>query len=525
MKIGMGARIGMAAAVAAIGVLAGLASAAVTDVKVTTDTSIDCSSIDSIARDLYRSCKTDEDKAVATWYFVRRTMFHWPHIPTWDSVELINSYGIGLCGYQSQAFAQICQAGGLKARTLHMPGHVLAEVYYDGDWHFFDCQVGWFAYKKTTSADGKERLTVASHEDIAKDPSIVLEAVKEGRASKPFFQCRVNDKSSDKPENGVTYAKSAKPSGAPKVCDTRLVINLRRGESIVRDWSNEGKSWFQADKDNTGFLSLHHLCTASVIDENDPVNWPYWKPYAVQYTSKEGKSRYGPKRVFGNGRMVYEPDLATEAFREGLTEDGLKGIAGKYEDKRGPNLHPAAAGALGTAIFEIECPYVAVDAWLDLSGVCKVGKNVVAVYARRAADKTDAWTEVWRADGKGPFQADKISLKSIAWEQHRYLVKIELQAAGDPGDAGLDTIRVTTVFVNNMYALPYFVPGKNTIRVAAAAGADLKRDALTLKYVWEEAGHEKTLDMRIQKLPCEKTVEVAGEEMPRMKSVRLAVAP
>jgi hypothetical protein len=509
-----------------VALLAGSGRAEIADVKVTTDTNIDCSSIQSIARDLYKNCKTDEEKAIATWYFVRRVEFHWPHIPTWDTVELINSYGVGLCGYQSTAFAQICQAGGLKARTLHMPGHVLAEVWYDEDWHFFDCQVGWFAFEKVKGTDGKERLTVASHEDIAKDPSIVLDAVKDGRASRPFFQCRVNSKSSDSPDDGVRYAQNAKPGGAPRACDTRLVINLRRGESITRNWSNEGKSWFDREgtKDKPGFLSLQHPCTASVIDENDPVNWPYWKPYAVQVKTTEGNLRYGPKRYYGNGRMVYEPDLATEAFREGLAKEGLSGVKARHNDKQGANLHPAKAGEAGSVVFEIQCPYVAVDAWVDLSGVRKSGQDVVAVHARRGQDKAQ-WQEIWRADHAGSFKAEQISLKEIVWEQHRYFVKVEMRAGEQVADAGLDSICFTTVFVNNMYALPYFMPGKNTVRLTAADGVDLKKNPLTLTYEWEEQGKEKTLRKQIEKVPFEVTVEVAGEQMPRMKSVTLAVAP
>jgi len=43
--------------------------------EITTDTSIDCSSVRTIARDLYAKCKTDQAKH-ATWYFVRRWIFH-----------------------------------------------------------------------------------------------------------------------------------------------------------------------------------------------------------------------------------------------------------------------------------------------------------------------------------------------------------------------------------------------------------------------------------------------------------------
>ena len=93
------------------------------------------------------------------------------------------------------------------------------------------------------------------------------------------------------------------------------------------------------------------------------------------------------------------------------------------------------------------------------------------------------------------------------------------------GHVGLNTIRFTTVFINNMYALPYFMPGRNTIRLTTADGADLKNNPLTLTYVWEDQGKEKTLRKRIDKTPFETTVEVTGTEIPRMKSVTLAVEP
>jgi len=155
----------------AIGVVALVAAPAlggVADVKVTTDRSIDCTSVQTIARDLYANCKTDEEKAVATWYFVRRLHFHWPTIPTWDSIDLINSYGFALCGYQSTMYVQIATAGGLKARTMHPTKHVIAEAYYDGAWHMFDCQVGWFARNR--------KGAVANCAEMTADPTIVTDA-------------------------------------------------------------------------------------------------------------------------------------------------------------------------------------------------------------------------------------------------------------------------------------------------------------------------------------------------------------
>ncbi len=475
--------------------------AGIADVKVTTDRSIDCSSFQSIARDLFRNCKTDEAKAIAAWYFVRRTHFHWPKIPNASSLDLLNSFGFGLCWHQSWAFGQICAAGGLKARTMHLKGHVMAEAWYDDAWHLFDCQVGWFAYRKDKSA-------VASCAEMRKDASIVRDAVRDGRTSKPFFQCR------DDPRGGADYAKTARPGHTPKVPAGRLVINLRRGESITRTWGNEGKGWHPAGEKK--WTSPRHTCLKQVIDANDPVNWPYWKPYA-QVRRKEGdRVVYGVKRYFGNGRLVYAPDLSGDAFKDAVVKGGVKNI------RVGGGLGPAKAGEPASVTFVVECPYVMVDAWLDLAAFRKTEQDVLAVQVKGTKG---GWREMWQADKTGKLTLDKVSLKDAAWGAKRYFVRLEMKAAGDPAAVRLDKLAITSVFMNNFYALPHFVPGRNAVRVTAGEGADLAANPLTLEYVWEEAGVERTLRRRIDKLPFECVVNVAGKEMPRMKSVTLAVSP
>ena len=482
------------AAVASLLAAAAPAAAGLGDVKVTTDRSIDCSSIQTIARGLYRDGKSDQDKAIATWYFVRRMLFHWPHIPTWDSVDLINSYGFGLCGYQSTIYCQIATAGGLKARTMHPPHHVIAEVFYDGAWHMFDCQVGWFAYNRA----GK----VASCAEMKADPTLITQAVEEARASKPFFQCR------DNPRSGTNYAAGARTGRTPKVPTKRLVIHLRRGQSITRSWANEGKSWHKSGEKK--WTHPHHGCTGQSIDANDPVNWPFWKPYAEARTVGD-KVRYGKKRYFGNGRMVYEPDLAKGRYADALAPGGLVNVKG------GGPIRPAEVGKPASVTLKIDLPYIGVDAWLDGTFVRKTDKDVLTIWAKGAKG---GWKKVWTAAGTGKIQPQKVSLKDAAWFGHRYLLKVEMT-----GDVAVEKLQVTSVFMNNMYALPYFMPGRNVVRVTAGEGADLKANPLTLEYAWQEAGQDKTLTRTIDKLPFETTVNVAGKELPRMKSVTLSVAP
>ena len=495
-------------AAAAVLVAALPARAGLDDVKVTTDTSIDCSSLATIARDLYGGCKSDHDKAIATWYFVRRVEFHWPHVPTWDTIDLINSYGFGLCGYQSTAFAQICTAGGLKARLCHLPGHVIAEAFYNSGWHMFDCQVGWYALNR----QGK----VASCQEMKDDPSLVTRAVEEGRASKPYFQCR------DNPRGGTNYAARARGGESLRtVPTTRLVINLRRGESITRVWGNEKKPWF-ADKGNDGrpntsFLEPAHLCTAAGVDENDPVNWPFWKPYALVASRDGGKIRYGLKRYYGNGRMVYAPDLTSPACLADLPRDALANV------QPGPTgLQPAEAGRDASVTIPVECPYVITDAWLNASAFRADGKDVLALAVRGRGGQ---WKEVYRAGKTGRLTLERFSLKDAAFGGKKYQVRITLRSAAKTADVSVARLTLTTVFINNMYALPYLSPGRNTVRITAADGVDLATNRLALEYAWQEEGADKTLTRVIDRLPFQAVIEVGGRELPRMKSVRLSVAP
>jgi hypothetical protein len=495
MKVAM-----VVAGMVLVGAMGMGADAGILDVKVTTDGSVDCSSFQSVARDLFRDCKTDEAKAIAAWYFVRRTHFHWPKIPNVSSLDLMNSFGFGLCYHQSQAFAQLCVAGGLRARRLHLRGHVIAEAYYDKAWHLFDCQVGWFAYRKDKSG-------VAGCAEMKKDPTIVSLAAKEGRGSKPFFQCR------DNPGAGADYARTAKPRGEAKAPKRRLMISLRRGESITRTWANEGKGWFPGGEKK--WTLPRHTCTRQTIDANDPVNWPFWKTYA-QIRRKDGdKVVYGAKRYFGNGRLVYAPDLTGEGFKDGVVKDGLKNVSAGAG-----GLRPAEAGKVASVTFEVVSPYYMVDAWLDLAAFRKTDGDVLAV---KVKGRKARWRTVWSADKTGDVTAKGISLKAEAWFSKRYLVRVELKAAGDAANARVGGLTVTSVFMNNLYTLPHFVPGRNVVRVTAAAGADLAANPLTLVYVWEEAGKERTLRRHVKALPFECVVNVAGKELPKMKSVTLSV--
>ncbi len=61
-----------------------------------------------------------------------------------DPVKMINVYSVGYCDMLGPTMAGIMQDMGIgPARTLNLPGwgHVVAEVFYDGKWHYLDLDV------------------------------------------------------------------------------------------------------------------------------------------------------------------------------------------------------------------------------------------------------------------------------------------------------------------------------------------------------------------------------------------------
>ena len=97
--------------------------------------------------------------------------------------------------------------------------------------------------------------------------------------------------------------------------------------------------------------------------------------------------------------MVYQPDLTTDAFTDGLAAEGLNGVRARYQDGKGPNPHPARAGEEGSVTFIIHSPYVGVDAWLDSACLRSTQADMLAVYAKTT--NPGQWKRIYAAAGTG----------------------------------------------------------------------------------------------------------------------------
>ncbi|MBI5086214.1 MAG: hypothetical protein HZB13_16650, partial [Acidobacteria bacterium] len=110
--------------------------------------------------------ETPRQKAEAIWrFFLTDGRFvppgFWYHIEGWayeepkgevlDPLKLLNSYGFGLCYHIAPVLEAMFEAAGFEdARVWFLTGHAVAEVFYEGSYHYFDSDLMGY----TTVGDG-----------------------------------------------------------------------------------------------------------------------------------------------------------------------------------------------------------------------------------------------------------------------------------------------------------------------------------------------------------------------------------
>ena len=153
----------------------------------------DASDLRSLAEGIYAqaSAHTPRERAEAIWRFFLTdgrfvTPGFWYHIAGWayeepmgevlDPVKLLNSYGFGLCYQIAPLLESVWKAGGFEdARVWFLTGHTVAEVYYEGAYHYYDSDM--MGYNSAGHGSARE-LPVASVHQIEQDGNIILSKLK-----------------------------------------------------------------------------------------------------------------------------------------------------------------------------------------------------------------------------------------------------------------------------------------------------------------------------------------------------------
>lgn len=491
-------------------------------IKITTDHYVDTTSLESIVNSLINPSMTDEEKVITLYNWYRRLVFHHRYMGSdrREVMRVINSYGYNLCGSQSATFVMILNKAGFTTRVVcaeagkGFGNHTFVEVKYGNKWHTLDTMTSFFVYNRDNPP------TIASLEEMKKDPSIVTNAIAENRVPPAFLYCRHNPEittndisrleslgyKADRRWATFTFEGGELPKYWKRAISDWRVLDkgtyggkydpnlfnmlLKPNEEYVRLWDNVGKWLSKPSYEHAG---PHHTC--GHVDEHDDVNFKYFEPYK--------KENFGLTklcyRYYGNGWLDWTPIRAEEV------EDSASSIANLI--RTGNFFKVKEPTAQGTIIFPVKCPYAIIETIVELE--IKNGKSSPLISIMVGKQKIDIQ----------PVQDPSGLTKYIHTEKENPIYEYTLHITV-PQDTTFRLVRLKNIFQLNIYSLPGFVPGKNTITVSAKNPTTLTNSALVVTYEWDEGPDWKTsrtLSKEITQLPYSYEVNVEGPKMPRMK--------
>jgi len=453
----------------------------VRQIKVVADKAPDCSSLKSIVATVTRGCKTNDEKAIAIYNAARLFYYHRQYpaekggIP---ALKLINVYGWSLCGGQHTVLAALWRQAGFKWRYVgwSRPGHTTVEAFYDGQWHYFDTFLKFYTWKTDPNAPGGR--TVANQADIKADPTLVTKQLVLDKGRRVYYHAG----------NRFEVIGEAANWTAPAF----LVCGDAPGGILTGVNSNRvagsGTGWMGIKFDEDGYTTDVDLgpgfCLTLRWDAIDGAHWWNGRKYVPEHGCGDKDYRNCPAigpilepyrsahprgaRTFASGHLVFQPDLANDAFLTSLAgKDNVKWSKGR--------LAPADPAKPASITVPLASPYILSRAYGSGDGI----------------DKAEVSTD----DGK-TFKTVKLADFSDAIGG-KYSVLVRLTVAKP-----VTSLKLDAVVQHNRCALPYLSPGANKITVSVADPKALGRNRLAVTYAYR-LGHryqsyEQLADMGAQ---------------------------
>ena len=461
--------------------------------KVTTDRTVDSSSLESIVGDVIRlsGAKTSDEKGIALYNYLHTVLFHRAYAcekqpQSVGPLKVINVYGWGLCGGEHTVMKAVFETAGwpVRYRGWSDPGHTTVEANYDGRWHYFD--VFLKAYFWT-----KDKKTIAGQDDIVADPSIVLDGEKDGRVPKESFLCCGDDapgivqgckhskaEATSKHEDGWASVTGRDQGYSP-------LLNLRSGSALKLEWTAMPGMMVADNTDGK------HSCPNMKDIRNNSLLGPIFEHYGT--------------RSYSNGTFTYSPDFTKDADIADIELAGAKASGGKLT---------ATSGA-GSAIFKLNLPYAYASAKIDAAFDGGEGKISIST------DGGKSWKPASAPDA------------TVQVRQH-YDVWVKAEFPGT-----LNKFNFEATVEHNRGALPFLYNGKNVVTVSTADNKLPANSVLTVTYAYQEAaaplkrnqyngqgvkyGEIKTVTKEANALPFTFEIEAGGTTPPKMLYIERAL--
>lgn len=403
--------------------------------QLTCDRAPDTTSLDSLVASITRGCRTDDERAVAIYNYLRYALYHhaYPREPGGiGALKLIHVYGWSLCGGEHTVLAAMYERAGWpwRYRGWSSPGHTTVEASYGGRWHWLDVFLKFYCWRPDPTAAGG--FTIASQEDIVADPGLLDAFTLDGARGVVYLRDSPLDWTApaylvcgDALSGVLSGVRSSRDAGSPRGWNAikfddptySPVPDLGPGMSLTLSW----------DRVDGGSAAPQAAPQHSCGDKNYrwcPVIGPLLEPYWAQRRAQS----------WSNGTFIFAPDLASERCLEAFSSlDNLSWRAGR--------LAPGDPNRPGVGVVDVSMPYPVVR-----TSTSPADGLVVEV-------STDGTT--WQPPGNG-------LVGSYAWKARFTLTRPQ------------DSLSLQAIVQHNQRALPYLAPGRNVLTIGDDP-VDLKR--------------------------------------------------
>jgi len=398
----------------------------------------DTTNLPALARGIFEeaAARTPREKAEAIWrFFLTDGRFVKPgmiyHIAGWayeepqgevlDPVKLLNSYGFGLCYHIAPLLESVFKAGGFAdARVWFLTGHTVAEVFYDGAYHYFDSDM--MGYSAVGTAGPLKERSVASVHQIEQNGSIItgklagLKQADVANVDSPWYPADVRAHAIGDLAQLFTTTKDNwvypyRRFSAGHAMD----FVLRPGERIVR--------YFHPEPAGLYYLPYRF----------DGVEWREFPQELEQYKIRtaDGPRSQKDARTWATGVQEYRPAVSKEP----------------------------------SAVYRMPCPYVIIDAKFEIAADLKDASQSIAV--ETSIDDGRTWMAAGQVQGphRGSWTTQPAVLtksehgsRNAVSGTYGYLVRVR-RSGGD-----MRVLTLTTRFQLNPRTLPELKAGRNELQ-------------------------------------------------------------
>jgi hypothetical protein len=436
---------------------------------------VDTFDLESLARSICdgAGAVTPRAKAEAIWRFFLTdgrfvTPGFWYHIAGWayeepqgevlDPMKLLHSYGFGLCYHIAPLLEAVFEAAGFDdARVWFLTGHTVAEVWYEGAYHYFDSDM--MGYNPVGQGEPRQ-CPVASVAQLARDPGIMLDklnsptTVKSSSVDQPWYPADLKEAAIGglaslftTTQDNWLFPHTRYPRGH------RMDFVLRPGERLIR--------FYQPENGRSFYLPFRH----------DGKAWREFPQESPRYgiRTEDGPRSQKDDRRWSTGRIEYRPVLSD--WRAYYPIPPTSSAANLKLPGRGEReLTRLRRDRQSQVAFEIHSPYVLIDATLSLRATLRDQRQ--ELLATLSVDQGRTWVvmgrvrgpynEVWSAEAPAVVRSEHGALSSVGG-RYGYLVRLTLTGPGSVEDIRIGEILLSSRFQVNPRTLPELGPGRNEL--------------------------------------------------------------